>query len=520
LTATSFQADEHAGRAASLAVLFLVALVLLVINLGRAPLFDVDEGAFSEATREMLESGDWLSTTLNGRPRFDKPILIYWLQAASVSVFGLTEFALRLPSVLAAALWCALIGRFAATNSPHGGSGVVATTVAASSLGVFVIGRAATADAVLNFFLAATLFDGWAWYRSRERAPLLRAYLWMGLGLLTKGPIAVIVPAAVSLVFFLSIRRWRDWLQLVTSGRGWLLLLVVALPWYAAAFAIHGRAFFDGFLMRHNVERFTGTLEGHAGSLVYYIVAAPLLLLPWAPALWTVVKNARADIALPWTRLLWVWFVVVIVFFSLSATKLPHYALYGLTPLFLLLAVRRDAVPSPLIAVAAAFWFTALALAPILAEWVVENGWVRNRYYAALFEKATLHAGVSYLAIVLGLGIVAVVLAARRSLSTDIRWTGVAVASNLALALAFAPWLGEVLQGPVKRAGEQARELHEPVSTWNFDAPSFSVYRRAATLSRPPQQGEVALTRIDRLPADVPVEEVLRDRGVLLVRRR
>src|SRR5690349_9512215 len=68
-----------------------------LLRLGAAPLFDADEGAFSEATREMLASGDWGHTTLNGAPRFDKPILIYWLQALSVSALGLHEMALRLP---------------------------------------------------------------------------------------------------------------------------------------------------------------------------------------------------------------------------------------------------------------------------------------------------------------------------------------------------------------------------------------------------------------------------------------
>src|SRR5919206_4159035 len=73
--------------------------------LGHAPLFDVDEGAFSEATLEMFQRGDFLSTYLNGEPRYDKPILIYWLQAASISLFGASEFAFRLPSALCATVW-------------------------------------------------------------------------------------------------------------------------------------------------------------------------------------------------------------------------------------------------------------------------------------------------------------------------------------------------------------------------------------------------------------------------------
>src|SRR4051794_19877732 len=83
---------------------------------GRAPLFDVDEGAFSQATLEMFQRGDFLSTYLNGVPRYDKPILVYWLQAASVLAFGPTEFAFRLPSALCATLWCAAVFAFTRKN--------------------------------------------------------------------------------------------------------------------------------------------------------------------------------------------------------------------------------------------------------------------------------------------------------------------------------------------------------------------------------------------------------------------
>ena len=87
-------------------------LTLWLAGLGLAPLIDVDEGAFSEATREMLASGDWGHTTLNGADRFDKPILIYWFQAASMAAFSVNVFAVRLPSAIAALMWCLAALRF------------------------------------------------------------------------------------------------------------------------------------------------------------------------------------------------------------------------------------------------------------------------------------------------------------------------------------------------------------------------------------------------------------------------
>jgi len=141
------------------AVLVAAALLLLPA-VGLPPLFDVDEGAFGEATREMLASGDWLSTTLNGAPRFDKPILIYWLQAMSVAALGLNEFALRLPSALAALAWIAAIGRFASARL-GAETGALAAWIAATCVGVVVIAHAATADALLNALLAAAMLDAW-----------------------------------------------------------------------------------------------------------------------------------------------------------------------------------------------------------------------------------------------------------------------------------------------------------------------------------------------------------------------
>ncbi len=96
---------------------FLAALGILVfmsffLGLGSAPLFDVDEGAFSEATREMMISKNYLTTYLNGSPRFDKPILIYWAQLVCVKLFGINEFAFRLPSALAGTAWATSIFLF------------------------------------------------------------------------------------------------------------------------------------------------------------------------------------------------------------------------------------------------------------------------------------------------------------------------------------------------------------------------------------------------------------------------
>ena len=99
-----------------------------MLGMGTTPLFDVDEGAFSEATREMLESGDFGFTFLNGKPRFDKPILVYWLQALSMSMFGLSEVGARMPSLVAGIASAWIAARFALIWSTRPESALIAFT--------------------------------------------------------------------------------------------------------------------------------------------------------------------------------------------------------------------------------------------------------------------------------------------------------------------------------------------------------------------------------------------------------
>jgi 4-amino-4-deoxy-L-arabinose transferase-like glycosyltransferase len=504
----------------------LIALVL-VPGIGLFPLFDVDEGAFSEATREMLASGDWLSTTLNGLPRFDKPILIYWLQALSVQAFGLDELALRLPSALAAFGWALAIAAFA---RPRFGAttAALAAWIGATCAGVLVIGRAATADALLNLLLALAMFDLWRHLENGGRGALRRTYLWIGLGVLTKGPIAILIPAAVAFLWCLLDRsqplgqRLARWLHLGADPLGWLIGLTVAAPWYAYALAVHGRAFIDGFILKHNVERFSGTLEGHRGSILYYVVFAPLLLLPWTGLLAPALRRLRADCGEPLARFLWLWCAFVIAFFSLSGTKLPHYALYGLTPLFVLLARARDGVRRPAGVLA---WPTVMLLllpaAPWLAHWAAQrDANPSSRYYVAMMMRS-LDAAPAWFYVASG-GAAAIWLAAlvaRRAAC----WQLLALAAGLqafVLAYALAPWLGEVLNAPVKRAALVARAEHDAAVQWNINVPSFSVYLGQSTPAREPAPGELAVTRLDRLPEPLDgYRELYREGGVVLLER-
>jgi 4-amino-4-deoxy-L-arabinose transferase-like glycosyltransferase len=489
-------------------------LVLALWALGATPLFDVDEGAFSEATREMIVHHDWMHTTLNGEPRFDKPIGVYWLQAISVSLFGVREFAFRLPSALSAWGWSLALVAFALPRLGRQVA-VAAGVILATCLGVLAIGRAATADALLNLLLTLTALDAWRWLEAQNRdeagrAPLRRAYAWMGMGLLVKGPVAVVVPGAALVLWLALSLPWREALRRLGraagDGWGWALLLGIAVPWYAYELHRDGQAFIDGFLIRHNLARYSSPLEKHGGSIGYYFVVLPLLLLPWAPLLASVVMGVRRHWADPMQRFLLVWGGFVLVFFSLSGTKLPHYVLYGASPFVLLMAMALVQAGTAMRAALTVCLLLLLALlcgsAATLHLWA--PGVVKPPLYRALLlgQQAS-----PWLVWVSGMAALAVLFLmtqlSRPGLTLLWRSGSAAVLLSLVSLGVALPWWGDLLQGPIKRAAEVARQRPEPAVQWGLHQPSFAVYREQEAPRRAPRDGELALVRLDQLPSQM-----------------
>ncbi len=464
--------------------------------LGAAPLFDVDEGAFSQATLEMFERGDFLSTYLNGVPRYDKPILVYWLQAASVALLGPTEWAFRLPSALCAALWAWLAYRFA---RKHYGEerGLFAAALLATSLGVYIIGRAATADALLNLLLAAAMFAAWLQLSTGRRRWLYATHAAIALGVLAKGPIAILVPAATTFLFCWFKRDVKTWARAVFDWRALVLFFAVAAPWYAAILAKEGWAFVEGFFLRHNVARFGGPLQGHGGSLLYYFPVVLLLALPFTALIVSVAIRVRGLWRDELQAYLLLWFGFVFVFFSLSGTKLPHYVLYGYTGLALLMAVHGSEMRS-------AFWallpsllfFAGLLLLPYALAYVAPR--LEDTYYRQALGDVLMRFDTPYFAYfgMAGALVVYAMLERRTALTRKLSLFG--LLGVVGLSTLVVPALGE-LQAPIKQAALLCREENIDVVMWRLNAPSFSVYRGAPTPSREPRPGDVVVTRASRL---------------------
>lgn len=489
-------AERQAAPAGHLLFLLAAALLGFWSQIWSLPLFDLDEGAFSQATVEMVQSGNYLSTTLNGEPRYDKPILTYWLQAASVKAFGVREFAFRLPSALCATLWMLLVYRFAAVGLRDYRAALLAAGSLALSLMPAIVGHAAIADALLNLCLAAAMLGIYRYHERPDLARLLPVYLWMGLGFLTKGPIAVALPLAVSLLFFLWQRQPRRWLAAVFNPLGWLVFAGAVLPWAYPLYRQDHGAFFRHFLLEHNVGRYGTALQGHHGGPWYYLVMLPLVVLPFTALLPGALARARRADALDGYLLMW--FLAVFLAFSFSATQLPHYLLYGCTPLFILFGRNWQRCPARGWALAPAL---LLALALGALPWIVARVHVPD---ARPFEAGILTLAANSFTrayYVLAAFAVAAVLALmlRRSLPTPQALLGAALAVQLLVWFGVVPVFAAAQQEPVRAAALRARELNLPVVSYRTYLPSFSVYRGAVTPNRTPAPGELVFVQLDRL---------------------
>jgi len=487
-------------------------------QLGGVPLFDLDEGAFTEATREMLASGNYLTTYLNGEPRFDKPILIYWLQALSVTLFGLNEFALRLPSALAAAAWVGVLYLF--TRRYYDRSvAVMAAFFMATALQITIIAKAAIADALLNLFIASTMFMVYLYHTERKKAYLYAVFVLIGLGALTKGPIAILVPGAVTLIFYAIKRDLGFWAKSLFNPLGLLIFATVAGPWYVLEYLDQGQAFIDGFFLKHNVSRFSGSMEGHAGSLLYYVPVLLVGTLPYTSLLLKAIRNIRNWVTDDLHLFFTIWFVFVFAFFSLSGTKLPHYVIYGYTPLFVIMALHVGKLRSDwLMVLPLLLLFGVLLFLPEISELIHPH--VRDEYARHIMAGAPAEFGLSYRLTVGGALAVLAVLLAMKRLERIYKLIVLGLVSVVTLNGAVIPTYAKIAQAPIKEAAMIARQEGYDVHLWRLNMPSFLVYTQKIARRDKPAAGEYVLTKTPYLETFAAYELIYEKHGVALAKIR
>ncbi len=330
--------DKTTRHSLSLVILFVVSGALLYPCLSFF-LFEPDEGRYAQIPREMLTLGEWIVPTLQGEPYLDKPPLFYWLVMAAYQLFGFHDWAARLIPALAVQ-GCILLTYVFGKRLLGERAAFWGALMLALMPGFVGMGRLLVLDGVLTFWVTLSVYSAGLAVggTSFQRGYWLLAAFACGLGVLTKGPVAIVLLLPAMLLFLLLHKDrprvgWKNWLLFTT------VVLAVAAPWYILV-SLHSPDFARHFFLVHNVQRFVQPFD-HDRPLWFYIpvlliamLPATLLLIPWIRCQLTQRKSGQANPILGFLLITAGWCVL---FFSLAGSKLPTYILPALPLLSLAL---------------------------------------------------------------------------------------------------------------------------------------------------------------------------------------
>jgi len=324
--------------------LLVLGLLFVYFNgLGAYGLLEPDEGRYSEIPREMIETGDFVTPRLNYVKYFEKPALHYWLTAASLRVFGETEFAGRFwPASLAlgslAVVWVVARRMYGEREA------FFSSLVLGASLLHFAIGRINIIDMTLSFFM--TLSFAGLWFAIKPDGPSRRGavllfYAGMALAVLSKGLIGVVLPGGVLAAYSLLTRDLSP-LKKVLDRRGIALFFIITVPWFFEV-CRRNTDFFYFFFIQEHFLRYATTMHNRYGSVWYFIPILIVGFFPWAGllpgALLSTLPRPLRDFGREKREELFLllWFGVIFVFFSISSSKLIPYIVPALPPMAILM---------------------------------------------------------------------------------------------------------------------------------------------------------------------------------------
>ena len=352
-----------------IAVLVFFSLVVLFFNLGKRSLWEPDEGRYAEISREMVESGDWLTPRLNYIKHFDKPPITYWLIGSSFRLLGQSEFAGHLPLVILA-MGGVLVTYSLARELFGRRCGFLSAIILISSLGYPGLSRVLSTDIIFTFFcLSCYLFF--------VRKNYFLFYLFMALGFMTKGPVVLVI-TLIPICAFLIYERKAHVFKEMRLGRGLLLVALISLPWYVYQVFLN-KGLLGDWLIQQTLHRIVR--EGKQ-PFYFFVPVTVGLFFPWvfflSPALKRHLsfKRAPLDKKQTSTFLLFLWLILPFLFFSCIGKKLVPYTLPLLAPLAIMTARLWDeAIDNPKVFLSRIFsvsyYIFLLCLGILLAGMVV-----------------------------------------------------------------------------------------------------------------------------------------------------
>ena len=320
-------------RAMKTLVLFLIPLLLYVVPLPFSPLMEPDEARYSAISSAMNATGDYVTPRLKGVVYFEKPPLSYWATAVFFRIFGENEFSSRLFAALCA--WgCILLVYRMGLFFHDARTGLYTAAVLSTFLYYAAIGRLNILDMPLAFLVCLAIWLGFRYFSSVERrkARLYLLYLFSALAFLAKGLIGIVFPLGVIVIWLAVSRRWRE-IPGLFSPIGIMVFSVVSLPWVILV-QRENPDFFRFFFIQEHFLRYATRIHQHFEPFYFYLPIILLGTLPWCAflpeALRGVRKGKNGLFGSVEKRFLLTWLGLILLFFSLSSSKLVPYV----APLF------------------------------------------------------------------------------------------------------------------------------------------------------------------------------------------
>ena len=330
-------------------LLILLCIPTFFLFLGSAAITDSDEAYYAEASREMIESGDWITPRFNYELRFEKPILFYWMIAATYAVAGVSEGAARFWAAMSG-VGLVLLAYLCGRRWIDDDAGFLAGAITGTSFAAAAMARQSLPDLPLAFFITLAVWTAFEAFTgtSRARRWLLVSAAACALAVLTKGPVGVALPvlvvgAALVLEYAGAAERRRP---LPVGARDLMLavlvFILIAVPWYAAVTSVHGAGYLHRFFVAENLDRFATARYNDPRPIWFYIPILVGGLLPWSlfSLLWlrwpakgfaASIRSSRESVRLA------LWALAPLAIFSISVGKQPRYILPCLVPLAVLL---------------------------------------------------------------------------------------------------------------------------------------------------------------------------------------
>ena len=314
--------------------LFLLTVLSYGFYNAYLPITDPVESNYVLSAITMLKHNSWISPMIYDQVWYDKPPLTYWALMISYKLFGISDFTSRIPNTLIAGGSVALMYHLVYRIKESKYIAVMSALLLFSALQFWYISHAVITDGFLFFFSLAIFGYSYLAFAKNDKYSMVKAYGAAALAVVTKGPVGIVLPGLI-LLLFIAIRWFtqkdnddyslnKD-IKLLFNPFGIFLFIILASPWYIAMYSIHGQDFISGFLGLHNMERALVSEHPKFNVWYYYLIIVPIALLPWTPAVIYRLKSIK------WKENFYllgaIWFIVIVLFYSLVATKYITYTL-------------------------------------------------------------------------------------------------------------------------------------------------------------------------------------------------